>query len=39
MEGYDLFARVAQPGFPGGTLLRWPGLVAGMLYYSLRDRL
>jgi gamma-glutamylputrescine oxidase len=39
MEGYDLFARLPQPRFPGGTLLRWPGLVAGMLYYSLRDRL
>ncbi len=39
MEDYDLFARVPQPRFPGGTLLRWPGLVAGMLYYSLRDRL
>lgn len=24
--------------FPGGTLLRWPGMVAGMLYYTLRDR-
>ena len=23
----------------GGTLLRWPGLVAGMLFYSLRDKL
>jgi gamma-glutamylputrescine oxidase len=39
MENYDLFARLPQPRFPGGTLLRWPGLVAGMLYYSLRDRL
>jgi gamma-glutamylputrescine oxidase len=25
--------------FPGGTLLRWPGLVAGMLFYSLVDKL
>jgi gamma-glutamylputrescine oxidase len=32
-------ADVPTPQFPGGTLLRWPGLVAGMLYYSLRDRL
>ena len=23
----------------GGTLLRWPGLVAGMLFYSLADKL
>lgn len=37
-EKFDLFAKVPTPDFPGGTLLRWPGLVAGMLYYSLRDR-
>ncbi|MFT5721594.1 MAG: gamma-glutamylputrescine oxidase [Motiliproteus sp.] len=37
-EKFDQFARVPTPTFPGGTLLRWPGLVAGMLYYSLRDR-
>jgi hypothetical protein len=24
--------------FPGGTLLRRPALIAGMLYYGLRDR-
>ena len=39
IEKFDLFANVPTPTFPGGTLLRWPGLVAGMLYYSLRDRL
>ncbi|GGO88099.1 gamma-glutamylputrescine oxidase [Marinobacterium nitratireducens] len=38
-ERFDIFARVPTRTFPGGTLLRWPGLVAGMLYYSLRDRL
>ena len=38
-ERFDVFERVPKPGFPGGTLLRWPGLVAGMLYYSLRDKL
>ena len=27
------------PKFPGGTLLRYPGMVLGMLYYSLKDRL
>jgi len=37
-ERFDLFAKVPTPSFPGGTLLRWPGLVAGMLFYSLRDR-
>ncbi len=38
-ERFDVMASVPTPGFPGGTLLRWPGLVAGMLFYSLRDRL
>ena len=38
-ERFDVFARLPQANFPGGTLLRWPGLVAGMLYYSLRDKL
>ncbi|WP_221796379.1 NAD(P)/FAD-dependent oxidoreductase [Oceanobacter mangrovi] len=37
-ERFDVFAKVPTPTFPGGTLLRWPGLVAGMLYYSMRDR-
>lgn len=37
-ERFDQFAQVPTPSFPGGTWLRWPGLVAGMLYYSLRDR-
>ena len=38
-ERFDVMASVPAPRFPGGTLLRWPGLVAGMLFYSLRDRL
>ncbi|MGI9286304.1 MAG: NAD(P)/FAD-dependent oxidoreductase [Pseudomonadales bacterium] len=38
-ERFDVMASVPTYSFPGGTLLRWPGLVAGMLYYSLRDRL
>lgn len=38
-ERFDVMASVPSPRFPGGTLLRWPGLVAGMLFYSLRDRL
>ncbi len=37
-ENFDLMAAVPTQGFPGGTLLRWPGLVAGMLFYSLLDR-
>ncbi|TXS90716.1 FAD-binding oxidoreductase [Parahaliea maris] len=36
---FDVMATVPSHTFPGGTLLRWPGLVAGMLFYALRDRL
>ena len=35
---FDVFARLKHQSFPGGTLLRKPLLVLGMLYYSLRDR-
>ena len=38
-ERFDVMAGVPSRQFPGGTLLRWPGLVAGMLFFSLRDRL
>jgi len=38
-ERFDVMAGVPTSRFPGGTLLRWPGLVAGMLFYSLRDRI
>ena len=38
-ERFDILSRIPTPSFPGGTLLRWPGLVAGMLYYSLLDKL
>lgn len=38
-ERFDVMARIPTPRFPGGTLLRWPSLVAGMLYYSLKDKL
>jgi gamma-glutamylputrescine oxidase len=37
-ERFDLFARLPHRRFPGGRLLRWPALVAGMLYYALLDR-
>ena len=37
-SGFDLMASVPTHRFPGGTLLRWPGLVAGMLF-SLRDKI
>ena len=37
-ERFDVMARIPSPKFPGGTLLRWPGLVLGMSYHALRDR-
>lgn len=37
-ERFDLFARLPHVRFPGGRLLRWPALVAGMLYYAMLDR-
>jgi gamma-glutamylputrescine oxidase len=39
LEGVDVFEKLPMRDFPGGTLLRWPGLAAGMFYYSLRDKL
>ena len=38
-ERFDVFSRLPPPPFPGGTLLRWPGQVLGMLWFALRDRL
>ena len=38
-ERFDVMAGLPQRRFPGGTLLRWPGLVAGMLYHALLDRI
>lgn len=38
-ERFDVMANLPTPSFPGGTLLRHPALVLGMLYYALRDRL
>ena len=36
---FDVFASLPIHTFPGGTLLRYPGMVLGMLYYSLKDKL
>ncbi|SDE41617.1 gamma-glutamylputrescine oxidase [Paracoccus isoporae] len=36
---FDLMAGLPSPAFPGGQLLRWPLLVAGMSWFALRDRL
>jgi gamma-glutamylputrescine oxidase len=38
-ERFDLMAQVPTPAFPGGIALRWPLLVLGMVWFSLRDRL
>ena len=38
-ERFDLIADIKTPEFPGGTWLRYPGLVAGMLFYAMKDRL
>jgi gamma-glutamylputrescine oxidase len=38
-ERFDLFARLQHRDFPGGSLLRAPGLVLGTAYYRLRDML
>ena len=37
-ERFDLFASLPHRSFPGGALMRKPLLVAGMLYYALKDR-
>ncbi len=37
-ENFDLFGKIPTRSFPGGDLLRWPGMVLGMSYYALRDR-
>jgi len=39
LERFDTIANLPTMKFPGGTLLRWPGMVAGMLYFALRDRI
>lgn len=38
-ERFDWIANIKTPDFPGGTWLRYPGLVAGMLFYAMKDRL
>ena len=35
---FDAMASLPTYTFPGGTLLRYPGMVLGMLYYSILDR-
>jgi len=37
-ERFDAFTKLPIRTFPGGTLLRYPGMVLGMVYYALKDR-
>lgn len=39
LSDFDRLGRLPTPPFPGGRLMRWPTLIAGMSYYALRDRL
>jgi gamma-glutamylputrescine oxidase len=36
---FDVMADLPIHTFPGGTLFRYPGMVLGMLYYTIRDRI
>lgn len=36
---FDVFCDLPTRAFPGGTWLRYPGMVLGMLYYTIRDRI
>ncbi len=38
-ERFDWMANVKVPVFPGGTWLRYPGLMLGVLWFTLKDRL
>jgi len=38
-DRFDVFANLPTHTFPGGTLLRYPGMVLAMLYYTIRDRI
>lgn len=38
-ERFDAFAKLPQPTFPGGKVLRPALLAAGMSWYALRDRI
>jgi len=37
-ERFDVMASLPTYTFPGGTMLRYPGMVLGMLYYSFKDK-
>jgi len=37
-ERFDVMANLPTRTFPGGTWLRWPGMVVGLAYYAMLDR-
>lgn len=37
MGRFDRFAALPTPPFPGGTLMRWPTLIAAMVWFRLLD--
>lgn len=39
LECFDVFARLPQPPFPGGRLLRWSTFALAFTYDAIRDRL
>lgn len=39
MERFDVMSNLKIPVFPGGKALRFPLLVAAMLWYSIRDKI
>lgn len=39
MGRFDRFAALPTPPFPGGTLMRWPTLIAAMAWFRLLDML
>jgi gamma-glutamylputrescine oxidase len=38
-DRFDVFAELPTRSFPGGTWLRYPGMVLAMLYYTIKDRI
>jgi gamma-glutamylputrescine oxidase len=38
-DRFDVFAELPTHTFPGGTWLRYPGMVLAMLYYTIKDRI
>jgi len=38
-DRFDVLANLPTHTFPGGTLLRYPGMVLAMLYYTMKDRI